>query len=210
MSFDQTDRPAFRVVRRGYDRVQVDKYLDSLGVGVGARQRAKTAPEDPASQARYAPVSDHVAQVMRAFDDEVERLRAQASEEVERMLSEARSDADRIQHDAKIRAIEARNSANDALREARQAADAIQNDAKETAERTLATADEFLNEARQQAGWILSDLKHRRNSLHGKLTRTRNAVDEALSDLDSDLDEEGLDELVLLLEDDGSEASVDG
>ena len=105
MSFDQTDRPAFRVVRRGYDRVQVDKYLDSLGVGVGARQRAKTAPEDPASQARYAPVSDHVAQVMRAFDDEVERLRAQASEEVERMLSEARSDADRIQHDAKIRAI---------------------------------------------------------------------------------------------------------
>jgi cell division septum initiation protein DivIVA len=210
MSFDQTDRPAFRVVRRGYDRVQVDKYLDSLGVGVGARQRAKTAPEDPASQARYAPVSDHVAQVMRAFDDEVERLRAQASEEVERMLSEARSDADRIQHDAKIRAIEARNSANDALREARQAADAIQNDAKETAERTLATADEFLNEARQQAGWILSDLKHRRNSLHGKLTRTRNAVDEALSDLDSDLDEEGLNEVVLLLEDDGSEESVDG
>jgi cell division septum initiation protein DivIVA len=210
MSFDQTDRPAFRVVRRGYDRVQVDKYLDSLGVDVGARQRAKTAPEDPASQARYAPVSDHVAQVMRAFDDEVERLRAQASEEVERMLSEARSDADRIQHDAKIRAIEARNSANDALREARQAADAIQNDAKETAERTLATADEFLNEARQQAGWILSDLKHRRNSLHGKLTRTRNAVDEALSDLDSDLDEEGLNEVVLLLEDDGSEESVDG
>jgi len=210
MSFDQTDRPAFRVVRRGYDRVQVDKYLDSLGVGVGARQRAKTAPEDPASQARYAPVSDHVAQVMRALDDEVERLRAQASEEVERMLSEARSDADRIQHDAKIRAIEARNSANDALREARQAADAIQNDAKETAERTLATADEFLNEARQQAGWILSDLKHRRNSLHGKLTRTRNAVDEALSDLDSDLDEEGLNEVVLLLEDDGSEEGVDG
>jgi len=210
MSLDQTDRPAFRVVRRGYDRVQVDKYLDSLGVGVGARQRAKTVPEDPASQARYAPVSDHVAQVMRAFDDEVERLRAQASEEVERMLSEARSDADRIQHDAKIRAIEARNSANDALREARQAADAIQNDAKETAERTLATADEFLNEARQQAGWILSDLKHRRNSLHGKLTRTRNAVDEALSDLDSDLDEEGLNEVVLLLEDDGSEESVDG
>ena len=210
MSFDQTDRPAFRVVRRGYDRVQVDKYLDSLGVGVGARQRAKTAPEDPASQARYAPVSDHVAQVMRALDDEVERLRAHASEEVERMLSEARSDADRIQHDAKIRAIEARNSANDALREARQAADAIQNDAKETAERTLATADEFLNEARQQAGWILSDLKHRRNSLHGKLTRTRNAVDEALSDLDSDLDEEGLNEVVLLLEDDGSEESVDG
>ena len=211
MSFDQTDRPAFRVVRRGYDRVQVDKYLDSLEVDVGARQRAKTAPEDPASQVRYAAVSDHVARVMQAFDDEVERLRAQANEEVERMLSEARADADRIQHDAKSRAIEVRNLANDALREARQSADAIQNDAKETAEGTLATADELLNEARQQAGRVLSDLKHRRHSLHGKLTRTRNAVDEALSDLDSDLDEEGpAHEVVLLLEDDGAEESVDG
>ena len=210
MSLDQTDRPAFRVVRRGYDRVQVDKYLDSLGVDVGARQRAKTAPEDPASQARYAPVSDHVAQVMRAFDDEVERLRAQASEEVERMLSEARSDADRIQHDAKIRAIEARNSANDALREARQAADAIQNDAKETAEGTLATADELLNEARQQAGRVLSDLEHRRRSLYGTLRRTRTAVDEALSALDSEIEVEGpANQVVLLLENDGSEESVD-
>jgi cell division septum initiation protein DivIVA len=210
MSFDQTDRPAFRVVRRGYDRVQVEKYLDSLGVDVGARQRAKTAPEDPASQARYAAVSDHVAQVMQALDNEVERLRMQANEEVERMLSKARADADRIQQDAKSTANEVRNLANGALREARQAADAIQSDAKERAEGTLATADGLLNEARQQAGRVLSDLKHRRHSLSGKLRRTRNAVDEALSDLDSEIDEEGpANEVVLLLEDNGSEESVD-
>jgi cell division septum initiation protein DivIVA len=210
MSFVQTDRPAFRVVRRGYDRVQVEKYLDSLGVDVGARQRAKTAPEVPASQARYAAVSDHVAQVMQALDNEVERLRMQANEEVERMLSKARADADRIQQDAKSTANEVRNLANGALREARQAADAIQSDAKERAEGTLATADGLLNEARQQAGRVLSDLKHRRHSLSGKLRRTRNAVDEALSDLDSEIDEEGpANEVVLLLEDNGSEESVD-
>lgn len=211
MSFDQTDRPAFRVVRRGYDRVQVEKYLDSLEVDVGGRQRAKTAPEDPASQARYAAVSDHAAQVMRALDDEVERLRAQANEEVERMLSEARAGADRIQQDAKSRANEVRSLANDALREARQAADAIQNDARDRAEGTLASADGLLSEARQEAGLILSDLKHRRNSLYGKLRRTRIAVDEALSDLDSDIDEEGpANEVVLHLEDDGYKESVDG
>ena len=234
MSFDQTDRPAFRVVRRGYDRVQVEKYLDSLEADVGARQRAKTAPddvpprhgyslqiwcredgaktapEDPANQASYATVSDHVAQVIQALDNEVERLRVQANEEVERMLSKARADADRIQQDAKSTANEVRNLANGALREARQAADAIQSDAKERAEGTLATADGLLNEARQQAGRVLSDLKHRRHSLSGKLRRTRNAVDEALSDLDSEIDEEGpANEVVLLLEDNGSEESVD-
>lgn len=200
MSFDQTDRPAFRVVRRGYDRVQVEKYLDSLEVDAGARQQAKTAAEDPASQAPYAAVSNHVAQVLQALDDEVERL-----------LSEARADADRIQKDAESRANEVRSLANDALQEARQAADVIQSDAKERAEATLATADGLLNGARQQAGQVLSDLKHRRRSLYGKLRRTRNAVDEALSDLDSEIAEEGpANEVILLLEDDGSEESVDG
>jgi len=211
MSFVQTDRPAFRVVRRGYDRVQVEKYLDSLEVEVGGRQQAKTAVEDPASQARYAAVSDHVAQIMQALDDEVERLRVQANEEVERMLSEARADADRIQQDAESRANEVRSLANDALQEARQAADVIRSDAKERAEGTLATADRFLNGARQQAGRVLSDLEHRRRSLYGKLRRSRNAVDEALRDLDSEIAEAGpANEVVLLLEDDGSEESVDG
>jgi len=211
MSFVQTDRPAFRVVRRGYDRVQVEKYLDSLEVEVGGRQQAKTPAEDSASQARYAAVSDHVAQVMQALDDEVERLRVQANEEVERMLSEARADADRIQQDAESRANEVRSLANDALQEARQAADVIQSDAKKRAEATLATADRFLNGARQQAGRVLSDLEHRRRSLYGKLRRSRNAVDEALRDLDSEIAEAGpANEVVLLLEDDGSEESVDG
>jgi cell division septum initiation protein DivIVA len=130
-----TVRPAFAVVRRGYDQVQVEKYLDSLEDDVGAlrsriekleaeledaRQQAETAP-------RYAAVSDHVAQVMQALDEEVDRLRAQANEEVERIISEARADADRIEG--------------------------------------------------------------LRRSIYGKLRRSRNAIDEALSDLDLRVEE---------------------
>jgi vacuolar-type H+-ATPase subunit H len=127
------------------------------------------------------------------------------------MLSEARVDADRIQQDAKSRANEVRSLADDALQEARKAADAIQNDAQDRAEETLATADGLLNKARHQASRVLSDLEHRQRSLYGKLRRTRNAVDEALSDLDSEIDEEGpANEVVLLLEDDGSKEGVDG
>ena len=132
---EHTVRPAFAVVRRGYDRVPVEKYLDSLEDDVEAlrsrvekleaeledvRQRAETAP-------RYAAVSDHVAQVMQALDEEVERLRAQANEEVKRILSEARAEADRI---------------------------------------------ECL-----------------RRSTYGKLRRSRNAIDVALSDLDARIEE---------------------
>jgi DivIVA domain-containing protein len=226
MSFGQSDRPAFRVVRRGYDRVQVDRYLDSLEDDVGtlrsrveklepelegARQRANAAPEDASSQARYAAVSDHATQVMRALDDEAERLRTQANEEIEQMLSEARAYADRIQQDADNKANEVRGLADDALQQARRAAEAIQSDARERAEETLAAAGGLVDEARRQAGRILSDLEHRRRSLYGKLRRTRNAVDTALTDLDPEIDEErSADEVVLLLENDDPVDSVDG
>ena len=229
-------RPAFPEERRGYDRVQVERYLDSVEFDVvtlrsrvekleaeleGARKRAETAPEDPASQDRYAPVSDHVAQLTQALDEEIERLRAQANEEVEqlraeaneeveRRLSEVRADADRIQADAESKANEVGRLADDGLREANKAAAAIQGEAQERAEKTLATAGALLNEARQQADRVLSDLKDRRRSLYGKLRRIRNAIDGALSELDPEIDEERpADEVALLLEDDGSGERVD-
>lgn len=226
MSFDQTDRPAFRVVRRGYDRVQVNRYLDSLEDDMetlrsrverlepeleSARQRANAASEDVSSQARYAAVSDHAAQVMQALDDEVERLRTQANEEVELKVSEARAYSDRIRQDAEIKANEVRSLADDALQEARKAADAIRIDARDRAEETLATAGGLVDEARQQAGRVLSDLEHRRRSLYGKLRRTRNAVDKALSGLDPEIGEgRPADDVVVLHGNDDPIESVDG
>lgn len=157
----------------------------------GARQGAEMPPQQAASQANYTAVSDHVARAIQALDDEVERQRAQANEEIERMLSEARADADRIRQDAESRADEVRRLAEGALEEARRAADAIQCDAQETAEETLATADALLSEARKESGLVLADLKRRRRSLFNVLQRTRNAVDQALSDLDPAIHEEG-------------------
>jgi cell division septum initiation protein DivIVA len=214
-----TDRPSFVGVRRGYDRVEVDKYLDSLEDSLEtlrshvekleaelevARQREETALA-PSIQARYTAVSDHAAQVMQALDDEVERLRTHANEEAERMLSKARADADRIQRAAESKANEVRSSADDALKEARQAAHAIQGDARGRAEETLAAADTLMSEARQEADRTLLDLEHRRRSIYGKLRRTRSAIDQALSDLDSEIEEEEpANELILLTEEEGS------
>ena len=223
-SAGQTDRQAFEVVRRGYNRAQVEEYLDTLEHDVkrlrsrvgkleaeleSARQRAETAPEHPASQDPYAAGSDYIAEVMRALVHEVERLRTQANEDVERMLSEARADADRIQQDAESRADEVRSLADDALQEARKAADAIQGEAQERAEETLTTADALLNEARQEAGRVLSDLKRRRRSLLNELRRTRKAVVQALSDLDPTIHEQRPANEVVLIQDDDSEERVE-
>lgn len=217
-----TDRPSFPGVRRGYDRVQVDRYLDSLEDSLetlrshvdkleaeleGARQREEMALP-PAIQARYAAVSDHAAQVMHALDDEVERLRRQANSEAERMVSEARADADRILQAAESKANEVRSLADDALQEARQAADAIQGDAQGRAEEQLAAADALISQARQEADRAFLDLDHRRRSLYGKLRRTRNAVDQVLSDLDSEIGEKGPANEEVLLEKERSEASI--
>ncbi len=201
----RNDRPAFEVVRRGYDRAQVEEYLDTLQQDVkalvsftgeleaeleSARQRAETAAEDSAGPDSYAAASGYMTEVIRALVQEVERLRAQATEEVERMLSEARVDADRIEQEAESRADEILSLADDAFQEARRDADLIQGDAKETAEETLAAADAVLYEARQEAGRVLSDLERRRRSILNELRRTRKAVVEALSNLDPVIQEQ--------------------
>jgi F0F1-type ATP synthase membrane subunit b/b' len=239
-------RPAFPLERRGFERVQVESYLDSLESDVlklrsrvekleaeleGAGKGADAAPEDPASHDRYAPVSDHVAHLTQALDEEIEQLRAQANQEIEqlraqanqeveqlraqanqevdRRLSGVRADADRIQADAESKANEVGRLADDGLRDAQKAADAIKGDAQERAEETLATAGAFLNEAREQADRGLSDLKDRRRSLYGKLRRIRSAIDGALSELDPEIDEERPVDEVVLLQDDGSDERVD-
>ena len=240
-------RPEFPLERRGYDRAQVEKYLDSVENDKetlrsqvekleaeleGVRKRAETAPEDPVSPNRYAPVSSHVAQLTQALDEEIEQLRAQANEEIEqfraraneeieqlraqakdevdRRLSEVRAETDRIQADAESKANEVGRLADDILRDAHEAADAIQGEAQERADKAFETAGSFLNEARQQADQVLSDVKGRRRSLYGKLRRIRNAIDAALSELDPEIDEERpADEEVLVLEDDGSNERVD-
>lgn len=219
----QTDRPSFVGVRRGYDRVEVDRYLDSLEDSLEtlrshvekleaelevARQREETALA-PEIQARYTVVSDHAAQVMQALDDEVERLRTHANEEAEQMLSKARADADRIQRAAESKANEVRSLADDALQAARQAADAIQGDARGRAEETLAAADALLSEARQEADRTHLDLEHRRRSIYGKLRRTRSAIDQALSDLDTEIEENAPANELIFLPEERSEASVD-
>jgi DivIVA domain-containing protein len=132
-SAEQIRRREFVTTRRGYDPDQVRDYLEQIADQVGqmesmvrearleaeAAMRAAAAPRiDP-----YEQLAARVAGLIRAADEEAERIRRDAREEAERILREARADADRITIDAQSKAEEAKAEGERALREAREQAD---------------------------------------------------------------------------------------
>jgi regulator of protease activity HflC (stomatin/prohibitin superfamily) len=66
----------------------------------------------------YERLSAHVADVMRAFDQNVDRVQEEKRAEAERILAEARTEADRIRSDAQGQAEEARAFAERAAQNA--------------------------------------------------------------------------------------------
>ncbi|GBC86230.1 Cell division protein DivIVA [bacterium HR12] len=133
MSADQIRRREFVAVRRGYDPAQVREFLEQVADQVQqleamlreARLEAENAiraAEQPKVDP-YEQLAGRVAGLLRAVDEEAERLRREARAEAERILSEARADAERIRSEAESRAAELRAEAEAALREAREQAD---------------------------------------------------------------------------------------
>jgi cell division septum initiation protein DivIVA len=133
--------PGFSTVRRGYDRKQVLEYLSLVADGVEALQTRTRHLESDLAEARrkkeasfqgqatredpYEGLSAHVAELMRTFDHDVDRLRMGAETEAERLLAEARRETDHMRSDAHTSAEEERAFAErtfeDAQKNARQA-----------------------------------------------------------------------------------------
>lgn len=96
--------PIFRTVRRGFDPEQVLSYLRQLGervqgLEVQLRQAQRDLEETRSRSAsdprdRYAGVSEHVVDLLRGFEEEVDRARAKAEADAGRIEAEARAKAD--------------------------------------------------------------------------------------------------------------------
>lgn len=96
--------PVFRTVRRGYDPGEVRAYVDRvadvvhdlesrLGQEAADPQEARRGRDVAlvgASPDPYDGVSAHVADLLRGFDHDVERLRVKADTDAERIRTEAR------------------------------------------------------------------------------------------------------------------------
>jgi colicin import membrane protein len=104
MSQVNEERPQFAVAIRGYDRLQVDEYIDRLTEMVAeAEQRARQAESD-LEHSRHLSVGPRVTEMFELAVEEVRDLREQAAEDVERMRAEAQSEADQILVRARDRA----------------------------------------------------------------------------------------------------------
>lgn len=98
--------PRFTTSRRGYDIVEVDRFVRLIGERLRVleaeleRQRTRTALLErrgaSAQEAAYARIFQHLTDVVRAADEAAESIRLEADADAMRVREEARSAADAI------------------------------------------------------------------------------------------------------------------
>jgi DivIVA domain-containing protein len=172
-------RTDFLQTRRGFDPDEVSAHLGRVAEHVAdlestiaelrnrLRERESAPPKDElARNEAYQTTAARIADLMRTFDQDMERLRAQAEAETDARLSEARANAERIDAETeKIRA-EAEAEATRVVREA-----------TEEAARIRAEAERSSNEA-------LSGLETRRRLIVDNIRRIRAGLGQTADALD--------------------------
>jgi len=197
-------QPTFATVFRGYDPKQVVDYLSGVADHVEALESNVSRLESELREARlhdigaqdevvapdpYDAISARVADLVRMFDQDVARLRAEAEAEVERLVADARTQGERI------------------LADARTEAERIGLDAEDEAAETRAQAERTLREARSETDQALSALNARRDVLVNEIRAMRDRMLATAKDLEATIEGSIEDQLVILREAAGSEGA---
>jgi cell division septum initiation protein DivIVA len=119
---DRRDHPEFATSMRGYDRLQVDEYIDRLhNIAADAEDRARVA-ESELEFSRHTTVGPRVAQILDLAVEESKELRESVQAETDRMREEARAEAEAIiagaREGAELTRAEAERSRQEVLAEA--------------------------------------------------------------------------------------------
>lgn len=196
-------QPTFSTVFRGYDPNQVVEYLSRVGDHVEALEsnvnrleselrearRQDTGDQDQVGKDPYEAVSARVAELVRKFDQDVDRRRAEAEAEVERLLEDARTQGERI------------------LADARTEAERIRLDAEDKAGETRSQAERTLRETRSQSDEALSALNVRRDALVNEIRAMRDRMLATAKDLETTIEGSIGDQVVILREAIGGEGA---
>ncbi|HSD49432.1 MAG TPA: hypothetical protein VLE71_06335 [Actinomycetota bacterium] len=189
--------PAFTTVRRGYDPAQVLTFVKQARERVESletrirdleQEREQLSRDrdvaleswDSSKNEPYDAMAGRLADLMRSFDGEVEKLRADAQAESERTLAEARDEADRILQQAQGADEDARGQAEHILRQSREEADRI------------------VGKARTDADQIESDLFAVYGSTINELRGIRDHMQQAVHEIDLVLEARPDDQVVVL------------
>jgi cell division septum initiation protein DivIVA len=163
-------RSDFRRARRGgFDEDEVAQHLGTVAEHMAdLEERIRelesrmqendraVASEEAGRHDAYEDVATRIADLLKIFDDDVERMRGDAQHEADRLLQESQAEAERSRSEAEKLSSEA----------------AIE-------------AERLVRDAEQRAESILSDLRARRAGLLEDCRRIREALVRATSSMDS-------------------------
>ncbi|NMH99594.1 hypothetical protein [Pseudonocardia acidicola] len=164
--------PRFDVVRRGYDRDQVDAEIAALRERCAAAEAARAVAEQHAAateeelraaRTEPAPVTEsfgfRAEKILRLAEHEAADIRARANEEAEALLQRVHDDAGRL-HDEVRRELETRM--HELEQEATRRESVLQEREQQVAERLAVVAEEAAHmreAARQEADGLLTDAR---------------------------------------------------
>jgi DivIVA domain-containing protein len=180
-------QPTFATVFRGYDPNQVAEYLSGVADHVEALESNVHQLESELKEARqgigaqdtvgdqdpYDGISPRVADLVRTFDQDVERLRAEAEAEVQRLLADARTESERLMADARTDAERTRLTAQDEAAQARAEAERTLRDARIASDQALSTLgarrDALVDELRAMRDRMLDTAKVLETTIEGSI-----------------------------------------
>jgi cell division septum initiation protein DivIVA len=166
--------PVFDLVRRGYDREQVDSHLAWLEERVQEAEQAREAAEAGASQATaeaeqaredleagrpsWDSLGERISAILNLAEEEGAEIRAARSREADQLLAQARHDAAEAERLHGVRLRDAERQAQEIVREAQREAEQIVRDAQQHA-----------MEEERESKRRLGELERQRNQVHEQL-----------------------------------------
>jgi DivIVA domain-containing protein len=168
----------FTVARRGYDRREVDRFLDALVEWIETDAAQDLA--DLAVKRKLELVGKSTSHILLTTEEESEELRAQAKEQCAELLSEAEAAS-----------LEARRAGDEYAKKVREKAD---QDARRTGEAAGAKAKGIVEEAERRRAQIegaIAQLDARRDGTLKELERLRDELASTIGERKSGASEVG-------------------
>jgi cell division septum initiation protein DivIVA len=174
--------PGFRVIRRGYDREEVDAYFSQLAArlreavdqyATAERERAELQREITSLRERspsFEQVAGEAAAVLQEAGRSAEQLVENGRRRAEQIVEKAHQQAEQLRADVT-------NEAQKVLEQAREVAEQIRREVEQERAAVLSETDQV----REFRDGLLDDLGRVHGEISGLLERTRKQRDEALA-----------------------------
>ena len=191
--------PAFELVRRGYDRDQVENHLGWLEDQLRNAEIARDAAEHVAATAslelgrpQWNELGDRVTQILTLAEEQGTEIRLQRTREADELLADARQaaiDADRT-HGQRIREAEAQaqqivadahGESHRLMSEAQTESERLLSDAQDEAEHLLTRVQKQADDEERAANRRLAELERQRDAVNAQLSRLHEALSQALA-----------------------------